>query len=67
MESVRAEWMTVVECGKLFRRHPKTVHVYIGRGLLRATQMVPGGRVLISRKSVEDLLNRRMNRPTKRE
>lgn len=57
------EWLTTVECARRLRRHRRTLYTYIARGLLRATQMVPRGQILISRRSVEDMLSRRMNRP----
>ena len=53
--------------GQLIHRRRECVHLYIRKGLLRATQMVPRGHVLVSRKSVEDLLNRRINRPANRQ
>lgn len=62
---VGEDWLTVAECAKRLRRHPKTIHVYIGRGLLRASQMVPRGNVLVERRSMEDMLYRRMNRPVR--
>ena len=58
-----SEWITARDAAKLLHRRRECVHLYIRKGLLRATQMVPRGHVLVSRKSVEDLLNRRINRP----
>ena len=60
------EWWTILECCAVTRRSPWTIRAYIKRGLLRASQMVPRGHVLVSRKSVEDLLNKRINRPANR-
>ena len=60
------EWLTLLECCRVTRRSPQTLRLYIRQGLLRASQMVPRGHVLVSRRSVEDLLNRRINRPANR-
>ena len=60
------EWWTILECCEVTRRSPQTIRVYIRRGLLRASQPVPNGHVLVSRRSLEDLLSRRINRPANR-
>ena len=62
-QTMEREWLTTVECAEHLRRSTKSIHRYIRRGLLRASQIAPGAHVLISRKSIEDMLTRRMNRP----
>ena len=63
MEQLEREWVTVAECCEYTRRSRWTIYRYIRRGMLQASQIVPGGSVLIRRKSIEDMLHRRMNRP----
>lgn len=57
------EWLTVAECAEYLRLSTWSIHRYIRRGVLGASQMIPGGPIRIRRKSVEDALHRRMNRP----
>jgi excisionase family DNA binding protein len=63
MEQLEHEWVTVPECCEYTRRSRWSVYRYIRRGMLRASQIVPGANILISRRSVEDMLHRRTNLP----
>jgi len=66
MQQLEREWVTMRECCAYVRRSRWSIHRYIRRGVLRASQIVPGGHVLINRRSIEDMLNRRINRPVSR-
>ena len=62
----RREWVTVDECADYLRRSNGTIHRYIRRGVLRASQIVAGGRVMVNWDSVQAALNRNINRPVRR-
>lgn len=61
------EWVTIPECCAYMRRSRWTIYEFIRKGLLRASQISPGARIFISRRSIEDLMSHRMNRPKLKE
>lgn len=63
MEQLEREWLKVPEVCAFTRRSRWTIYKYIRRGMLRASQVMPGAHLLISRRSVKDMLYQRMNRP----
>jgi excisionase family DNA binding protein len=65
--SLDREWITVPECCQYMRRSRWTIYAYIHRGLITASQITPGANILIRRRSVEDLMQRRINRPVPRQ
>lgn len=66
MQKLEHEWVTMDECCEYTRQSRWTIYRYIGRGFLLASQITPGGRVLISRRSIEGMLQRRLNRRVSR-
>jgi Helix-turn-helix domain len=56
------EWVTVREACEYMRKSRWTIRDYINRGLLRAGQAVPCGAILISRRSIEELMSHPANK-----